>query len=218
MKANGIDAKDGTCLWPWNLKGVKVSINLLEDVAPTSNELGAITEATQRVLNIEKEIEDMKEQLKEKEQNLRKLTEQEIPDLMTELNVKNFTLTDGSKVGLVNIVSANIPSAGAIERARGDAKEELYERQQSCFEWLRKNGGADLIKANVEVQFGKGEDKSCTDFKKELRERKVFYHESTGVHPQTLKAFISESISNGKNIPVEIFKLYTGQKVQIRRP
>ena len=38
---------------------MKEQVDLLEDVAPASNELGAITEATQRVLNIEKEIEDM---------------------------------------------------------------------------------------------------------------------------------------------------------------
>ena len=193
-----------------------MKINLLEDVAPASNEIGAITEAVQRVQKLEKEIGLMRDQLKEKEQNLRKLNEQEIPDLMTEMNVKNFTLTDGSKVGLIDIVSVSIPSAGALDRAKGDTKEELYERQQACFAWLRKNGGSELIKANVEVQFGKGQDNACSDFKKELRGRKVFYKESTGVHPQTLKAFISEALGNGKNIPVDIFKLYTGQKVQIR--
>ena len=191
-------------------------INLLEDVAPASNEIGALTDAIDRVQKLEKQIESLREEAKGKEQTLRKLTEQEIPDLMTELNVKNFTLTDGSKVGLVDIVSASIPSAGSIERASGDSKEELYERPQACFDWLRKNGGGELIKSNVEVQFGKGQDNACSDFKKELRDRKVFYKESTGVHPQTLKAFVSEAIGNGKNVPADIFKLYTGQKVQIR--
>jgi hypothetical protein len=197
---------------------VILTINLLEDVAPASNSLGAITEAAQRMQILEEDIKGLAEQLKEKEQILRKLVEQEMPDLMQELNVKNFTLTDGSKVGLINIVSASIPSAGAIERAKGDTREELIERQQSCFDWLRDHGGGDIIKSSVEVQFGKGEDKSCSAFKQRLREEKVFYRDSVGVHPATLKAFIAECLGRGLNIPAEIFKLYTGQKVQIRRP
>tara|TARA_R110001583_G_scaffold70751_3_gene199868 strand:- start:820 stop:1413 length:594 start_codon:yes stop_codon:yes gene_type:complete len=197
---------------------MKDKINLLEDVAPASNELGAIAEAAQRAQVLRNEIDELTQQLKEKEQRLKSLTEQEMPDLMQELNVKNFTLTDGSKVSLVDIVSASIPSAGAIEKAKGDNREELYERQQQCFDWLRGNGGGELIKSNVEVQFGKGEDNSCTEFKKELRDKKIFYRDSMGVHPQSLKAFITECFGRGINVPSDIFKLYTGQKVQIRRP
>tara|TARA_R110002020_G_scaffold390400_1_gene600889 strand:+ start:9042 stop:9632 length:591 start_codon:yes stop_codon:yes gene_type:complete len=193
-------------------------INLLEDVAPASNELGAISEAAKRVQNLMHEIDELTNQLKDKEQRLKSITEQEMPDLMHELNVKDFTLTDGSKVGLVDVIFASIPSAGAIDRAKGDSKEELYERQQLCFDWLRSHGGSELIKSNVEVQFGKGEDGPCTAFKKELREKKIFYRDSMGVHPQTLKAFIGECLSRGIKVPSDMFKLYTGQKVQIRMP
>jgi|TARA_R100000093_G_scaffold68672_1_gene40434 hypothetical protein len=195
-----------------------VTINLLEDVAPASNELGAIAEAAQRVLILQDEINELERQKKDKAGTLKKLTEQEMPDLMHELNVKDFTLTDGSQVKLTDIVNASIPSAGAIERAKGDHQEELYERQQQAFDWLRKNGGADLIKSSVEVQFGKGEDDACSQFKKDLRTNKIFYRDSMGVHPQQLKAFVKECLMRGKNVPDEIFQLYTGQKVQIRRP
>jgi len=146
------------------------------------------------------------------------LTEQELPDLMQELNVKDFTLTNGAKIGLVDIVSASIPSAGQINRAKGDVKEELLSRQKRCHNWIRKNYGEALIVSNIEVPFGKHEDKKCSEFKKQLRKDKVFYNESTGVHPQTLKAFIRECLGKGINVPVEDFRLYTGQKVQIRRP
>ena len=156
-------------------------INLLEDVAPASNEIGALTDAIDRVQKLEKEIESLREEAKGKEQTLRKLTEQEIPDLMTELNVKNFTLTDGSKVGLVDIVSASIPSAGSIERASGDSKEELYERQQACFDWLRKNGGGELIKSMSKFNLEKAKTnraqtlkKSCVTDKFSIESLQVF--------------------------------------------
>ena len=186
-------------------------VNLLDDVASSSNELGAIAEAAQRMQVLEDEIKELDDQLKAKKQSLQNLSETELPDLMLELNVKDFTLTDGSKVTVQDIVSASIPSAGSIGRASGDAKEELVDRQQSCFDWLRKNGGRDLIKSNIEVQFGKGEDKNRKKFAKELRDKKLFYKESMGVHPQTLKAFISECLQDGKNVPFDVFKIYTGQ-------
>ena len=47
-----------------------MEINLLEDVAPASNELGAIAEAAQRVQILQDEISALREQLKEKEQKL----------------------------------------------------------------------------------------------------------------------------------------------------
>ena len=41
-------------------------------------------------------------------------------------------------------------------------------RQEQCFDWLRANGGSDLIKSNVEVQFGRDEDQLCNDFTKRV--------------------------------------------------
>lgn len=193
-------------------------VNLLDDVAPASNEIGALTEAATRLKEHQENILRLEDELKLEKQSAKEISEQELPDLMTELNCKKFSLLDGCQVEVLDIVSASIPSAGAIDRAKGDNREELYERQQQAFEWLRKNGGGDLIKSNVEIQFGKGEDDRCTEFKKDLRQRRFFYHDSMGVHPQVLKAFIKECLTSGKNVPPEIFKLYTGQKVQIRRP
>ena len=51
---------------------MKDQINLLEDVAPASNELGAIAEAAQRAQILRDEIDELTKQLKEKEQRLKK--------------------------------------------------------------------------------------------------------------------------------------------------
>jgi hypothetical protein len=112
------------------------------------------------------------------------LAEQDLPDLMQELNIKDFTLSNGSKVQVDDFISATVPSAGAIDRAKGDDRVNMEIRQQHCFDWLRSNGAGDLIKNNVEVQFGRNEDDACDEFAIELSSRAINYKRSVGVHPR----------------------------------
>jgi len=87
------------------------AIDLLADVAPTSNEeIGALAELAQKMVYLENEIERDEESLKQKKQNLRMLAERDIPDMMQELNVRSFELTDGSAIEVKPIIQASIPS------------------------------------------------------------------------------------------------------------
>ena len=192
-----------------------MTINLLDDVAPASNSLGAVSDLAQTMFDTEREIEDLEKLLKEKKQNLTKLAEQDLPDLMQELNMKDFTLNNGAKVEIQDIASGSIPSATAIMRAKPEDRAELELRQQQCFDWLRGNNAGDLIKSNVEVQFSKGEDEACNEFTKELRERNLFYRRAVGVHHGRLNSFIKEQLAEGKDVPHDLFKIYVGRKAKL---
>ena len=194
-----------------------MSINLLDDVAPASNELGAIADMAQQMFDLEEEIVAIELSLKQKKQDLNKLANQDLPDLMQELNIKDFSLNNGAKVKVEDVVSASVPSQSSIIRAKGDDKAELEIRQQQCFEWLRANGGAELIKSNVEVQFGRDEDALCNEFTQELKNRSLHYKHAIGVHPATINSFIKEKIDNGQNIPRDLFKIYEGRRAKIRK-
>ena len=85
------------------------------------------------------------------------------------------------------------------------------------FEWLRDNKAGDLIKSNVEVQFGRNEDEDCNAFAKELSDRNIYYKRSVGVHPASLNSYIKERMSEGKEVPHDLFKIYTGRRAKIRR-
>ncbi len=193
-------------------------IDLLEDVAPASNELGAIADLAQRMFDLENEINKLDESLKQKKQDLKMLAEQDLPDLMQELNIKNFTLSNGAKVEVKDVIQASVPSQGAIDRIKDeDEKEAMRILQQQCFDWLRDNGLGDLIKSNVEVQFGRNEDDACNAFTKELREKKLYYKRAVGVHPGSVNAILKERLKDGKDIPVELFRVYMGRRAKIRR-
>ena len=193
-------------------------IDLLEDVAPSSNEIGAVADMAQRVLDLEDEINRLEDALKQKKQDLKVLAEQDLPELMQELNIKDFTLSNGAKVEIKDVIQASVPSQGSIDRAKTeDQRVELQMLQQQCFEWLRAQGAGDIIKSNVEVQFGRNEDDACNAFTDELRERQIYYKRAVGVHPQTLNSFIKERMSEGKEVPMEMFRIYAGRRANIRR-
>jgi hypothetical protein len=194
-----------------------MKIDLLDDVAPASNEIGAVADMASRMLNLQEEISRSEEALKQKKQDLTKLAEQDLPDLMMELNIKDFTLSNGAKVEVNDIISGSVPAAGAIDRAKGDDKIDLEMRQENCFDWLRANGAGDLIKSNVEVQFGRDEDDACNSFIDELQDRQIYYKRAKAVHPGTLNSFIKERLSEGKEVPHDLFRIYTGRKAKIRR-
>jgi hypothetical protein len=194
-----------------------MKIDLLDDVAPASNEIGAVADMASRMLNLQEEISRSEEALKQKKQALTKLAEQDLPDLMMELNIKDFTLSNGAKVEVNDIISGSVPAAGAIDRAKGDDKVDLEMRQENCFDWLRANGAGDLIKSNVEVQFGRDEDDACNTFIDELQDRHIYYKRAKAVHPGTLNSFIKERLSEGKEVPHDLFRIYTGRKAKIRR-
>ena len=194
-----------------------MKIDLLDDVAPASNEIGAVADMASRMLNLQEEISRSEEALKQKKQDLTKLAEQDLPDLMMELNIKDFTLSNGAKVEVNDIISGSVPAAGAIDRAKGDDKVDLEMRQENCFDWLRANGAGDLIKSNVEVQFGRDEDDACNSFIDELQDRQIYYKRAKAVHPGTLNSFIKERLSEGKDVPHDLFRIYTGRKAKIRR-
>jgi uncharacterized small protein (DUF1192 family) len=193
-------------------------IDLLKDVAPSSNEIGAVADMAQRVLDLEDEINRLEDALKQKKQDLKVLAEQDLPELMQELNIKDFTLSNGAKVEIKDVIQASVPSQGSIDRAKTeDQRVELQMLQQQCFEWLRAQGAGDIIKSNVEVQFGRNEDDACNAFTDELRERQIYYKRAVGVHPQTLNSFIKERMSEGKEVPMEMFRVYAGRRANIRR-
>ena len=64
------------------------------------------------------------------------------------MNLQKFTLTDGSEISVKPIYAASIPK----------------DRRDEAFQWLRDHEFGDLVKNNVTVTFGRGEDETAKDF------------------------------------------------------
>jgi hypothetical protein len=127
--------------------------------------------------------------LKHAKEAARILREETIPSAMQELGVEELKLSTGQKITIAQEVYASIPAP---------MKDEAMN-------WLEDNGFAGLIKVAVATQYGKGEIESAKELFHELQERGISCKFDESVHPMTLKAFLKEQISNGNNVPMELF-------------
>ena len=92
-------------------------------------DLTSVAALARRAKMLEKEIEEHESVLKERKEQLRKLEEESIPNMLNELGMKDFTMADGSKITVKPFYSASI-------------KEE---NRAQAYEWLREHGYDDII-------------------------------------------------------------------------
>lgn len=138
---------------------------------------------------------------------IRHLETEVLPDGLKNLGIKDITLSSGAKIQLIDIISASITD----------------ENRQAAHDWLRKHNHGDIIKNNVTVSFGKGEDQfadKLVDYLIKIRDEGHIRFgdlvQKEAVHPSTLKAFVKGELSKG-GFPGELFKLYTGQAVKMTK-
>ena len=163
--------------------------------------LQGVAEVARNIRNKTTEVEDLKKTLKESEAALRQLTDQDLPDLLHEIGINEFTLDDGSKVELRPIYSARIP----------------VEHREAAHAWLREKGFDDIIKNLVSIPFGRGEDGKAGDFISLARMKGFEVMQKQEVHSGTLKAFVKERIEKGEDVPADLFGVFTGERATIKK-
>jgi len=165
-----------------------------------NNDLSAVSELGRLAKLHQRDIEDMEDVLKERKEQYRKLTEEVLPQAMAELGMKSFKMADGSSIDIKAFYGASIS-----EDKRADA-----------FAWLRDNGFGDLIKNNVSVRFGRGEDDHCARLLEILGDRGYVAEQSEKVEPMTLKAWVKERVEKGGEFPSDLFGAFIGQRAVIK--
>jgi len=149
-------------------------------VTVSDDEVKSIAELAERQIVIEDWIEAQQARLKEAAANLKKLSEEKLPEAMRQAGVKTFTLDNGCKVEVDEGVYGNITKAN----------------QPWCFGWLRENNNGDLIKNEFKFSFGKGDDEQAKELANHADELGIEYNQKEFIHPQTLGAFIRTEVAN----------------------
>jgi uncharacterized small protein (DUF1192 family) len=168
---------------------------------PSDAALASVSELVARQIRLEDEIASAEAQLKAKNEDLRRVAFDELPAAMAELGLKDVRTTAGARVEIKSFVQASITKA----------------RQEEAFAWLRDHGHGDLVKHEVKVALGAGEDEIAAEIVESIRARGLIADDKATVHAQTLKAFLREQIENGADVPLDLFGAYLGQEARIHR-
>ena len=143
------------------------------------------------------ETENYLKGLKEEKQ---RIAFEQIPMLMDEMGIERIDV-DGAIVKLKSFVSASIPA----------------DRKQEAFNWLREHGHEGIIKNEIVVSFGKGEDNVAGDVMYQLEEKGFHPEQKTHIHSMTLKGFIREQVEKGNNIDLDLFGAFVGRTAEVKR-
>lgn len=158
-----------------------------------------IAQSCNKLLETQKKMAAIDEQLKTLKATEATLSGQTIPNLMHKAGLSLIKLKDGSAVEVKPFYAASIPLSKADE----------------AFTWLRDNGHGDLIKNNVLITFRCQQDNEAKSLVAELREKGHNVKQAEKVEPMTLKAFVREQIQDGKNVPADLFGVYVASKTKI---
>jgi len=166
------------------------------------NDLDSLSKLIQRQLDLDVEIENIEETLKEIKREREVLSSETIPSKMQELGINETTMKDGSKVTVKEAFHCKIP----------------LEKIDEAHDYLRNNDLGDIIKNKVATSFGTGEDNMAGDL--------VGYIESTygitpevkeSVHPSTLKATLKKRHEEGLTDPDDLFGIFIRPETKITK-
>ena len=198
--------KDGTATKTFTGSG---SFDIRDEMINDSKDFLDTVEVTtiaQECVNLkqkEDEIAELEDKLKKKKEEADHISSKVIPELLAEQGLSEIKLADGSKVSVKQEFRATLP------------KDEV--RRDAAYQWLRDQGLGDIIKNNVSVTFGKGED----DKAKSLIDLAV----ANGYEPSqksdvawnTLTALYEERVKAGLDMPSDVFSLWIKDKTKISR-
>ena len=165
-----------------------------------------ITTIAQECVNLKKVEDDIaaiEEQLKKKKDEHDHISSKVIPELLAEQGLSEIKLADGSKVSVKKEFRCTLP------------KDEA--KRQAAYNWLRDQGLGDIIKNNVFVTFGKGEDDKAKSLIDLAVENGYEPSQKSDVAWNTLTALYEERVKAGLDMPSDVFSLWIKDKTKISR-
>ena len=165
------------------------------------SKLDKVARLASEAARLQEDLDRTEEEAKHFKKALYKVTDELLPEALEELNLQKFTLKDGSEISVKPIYAASIPK---------DRRDEAYD-------WLREHGDGDIIKNNITVTFGKGEDQDAEAFMLVCGNQGFTPQQIEKIEPMTLKAWLREKVEAGHAIPLDLFGAFISQRASIKR-
>ena len=172
-----------------------------QDAMKKTEGIQSLADQVEKLESLNSRLELQEQNLKNTKAEIQKVSGDIIPTKMSEMGLSELKLQDGSHLKVSTSYKAHITEAN----------------KQAAFNWLRDNGLGDIIKNEISVSFGRDEDNKAASYAELAKGQGFQPTQKMKVEPMTLKALVRERIEAGKEMPTEIFGVFTENKTTIKR-
>ena len=172
-----------------------------QDAMKKTDNIQSLADQVERLESVATDIDAAEQKLKDLKKKRDHISGEVIPTMMSEMGLAELKLHDGSHLKVSTSYRATITEAN----------------KESAFNWLRNNGLGDIIKNEISVSFGRNEDNKAADYAELAKSNGFQPTQKMKVEPMTLKALVRERIEAGKEMPTEIFGVFSENKTTIKR-
>ena len=171
------------------------------EVLDRTENIKSLANQVKSLKELEDELKADEESLKNKKKEIERISGEVIPTMLSEMGLSSLKLADGSAVDVKPYYAANISIAN----------------REAAYSWLRSNGLGDIIKNDITVSFGRNEDNKAADYANLAKGQGYQPTQKLKVEPMTLKALVRERIENNKDMPMDIFNVFVGNRTKLTR-
>jgi hypothetical protein len=159
-----------------------------------------LTEALEQFKSIGAQVLAVEIKLKELKAQEKYHSEFVIPEIMEKMGLSTMTMRDGSEIAIKKVYSAKIKA----------------EKKAEAIQWLRDNGLGDIVKNNISVAFGQGEENKAMAYATLAKESGYEPSQSEKVEPQTLRVTMEDWKNKGKEVPEDLFWVFEGNQTKVK--
>lgn len=166
------------------------------DLEGLSIQVDKLTDLQKAIEHTEKQVKDLKDQYD-------KISSEVIPNILAEQGLQSLKLADGTVLEVSKKYSCTLPKDPS--------------KKEAAYNWLREQGLGDIIKNEVSVTFGKGEDNKAEQLLGLAAREGYEPQQKSKVEPMTLKALFRERIEAGLDMPSDLFHLFVKDETKLSR-
>jgi len=166
---------------------------------PRDEQLATVAFMAQCVLAGEERVAVLEAALKEAKDGLRQITETDLPEAMNSLGLREFKLTDGSKITVKPYYSMSIPE----------------ENREEAWNWLENRGHGDIVKHVLSIETRLSSDQLLSEIRELAIRKNLDVSDKLGVHHMTGSAFVRRQLEAGKDLPREMLGISTGFRAKV---
>ena len=161
-----------------------------------------LTAMAHTAVNLERQLEMLEAELSRVRKEWLDLTRVQLPDIMAEIGLTSFTLADGSRLRIEDMIEGSLPK-DPVARA-------------SAVAILESIGGGEMIRNEVVVPFERKQHNVAVNLARELQDRGLVVRVQQDVHHMTLKSFVREKLSHGEEVPFEKLGVFVGRRAVVK--